>query len=347
MAQFFIHRPVFAWVLAIVTMLAGAWGVLQLPISQYPDIAPTTVRISASYPGATAEAVQNSVTTPIEDTLTGIQGLIYFESTSTQGRSSLTLTFDDSVEPTDALNDVQSKVSSVESRLPTAVRSSGVSVTRSTSSILMVGALVSTDGKYSTVELGNLLEEVVEGPVKRVTGVGGINVFGSGYAMRIWLDPLRLAQFQLRRVLPEQVTGDLQEGAGVALPHIRDGVVDDDLPFRVQLHLGDRRIAHLAAVARGVEHRRQAHAAPGVRRRMRRPRRGWRSGKQKARGRPRAFCRIAGAMDQARPACFITSAAKSSSFFSMPSPTARRVNFSTSAPALRSTASTVALVSST
>ncbi|WP_052041769.1 efflux RND transporter permease subunit [Paracoccus sphaerophysae] len=197
MAQFFIHRPVFAWVLAIVTMLAGAWGVLQLPISQYPDIAPTTVRISASYPGATAEAVQNSVTTPIEDTLTGIQGLIYFESTSTQGRSSLTLTFDDSVEPTDALNDVQSKVSSVESRLPTAVRSSGVSVTRSTSSILMVGALVSTDGKYSTVELGNLLEEVVEGPVKRVTGVGGINVFGSGYAMRIWLDPLRLAQFQL------------------------------------------------------------------------------------------------------------------------------------------------------
>ena len=197
MAQFFIHRPVFAWVLAIVTMLGGAWGLLNLPVSQYPDIAPTTVRITASYSGATAEAVQNSVTTPIEDTLTGLDGLLYFESTSWQGRSSLTLTFDDSVDPTDALNDVQSRVRSVESRLPSVVQSSGVSVTRSTSSILMVGALVSTDARYSTVELGNLLEEVIEGPVKRVNGVGGINIFGSGYAMRIWLDPLRLAQFQL------------------------------------------------------------------------------------------------------------------------------------------------------
>ncbi|ARJ69239.1 efflux RND transporter permease subunit [Paracoccus contaminans] len=197
MAQFFIHRPVFAWVLAIVTMLAGVWGVLQLPVSQYPDIAPTTIRISASYSGATAEAVQNAVTGQIEDALTGLDGLLYFESTSSQGRASLTLTFDDTVEPTNALNDVQSRVRSVESQLPTTVQNDGVSVTRSTSSILMVGALVSADGRYSTVELGNLLEEVVEGPVERVSGVGGINIFGSGYAMRIWLDPLRLAQFQL------------------------------------------------------------------------------------------------------------------------------------------------------
>ena len=208
MAQFFIHRPVFAWVLAIVTMLAGLWGVLQLPVSQYPDIAPTTIRITASYAGATAEAVQNSVTTPIEDTLTGLEGLIYFESSSSQGRSSLTLTFDDSVKPTDALNDVQSKVRSVESRLPSTVQSSGVSVSRSTSSILMVGALVSADGRYATVELGNMLEEIVEGPVKRVPGVGGINIFGSGYAMRVWLDPLRLAQFQLT---PSDITAAVAE----------------------------------------------------------------------------------------------------------------------------------------
>lgn len=203
MGQFFIHRPVFAWVLAIVTMLAGVYALLGLPVSQYPDIAPTTIRISASYSGATAEAVQNSVTTPIEDTLTGIDGLLYFESSSSQGRSSLTLTFDDSIDPTDALNDVQSKVRSVESRLPSAVQADGVSVSRSTSSILMVGALVSTDGRYSTVELGNMLEEVVEGPVQRVSGVGGINIFGSGYAMRIWLDPFRLAQFGL---LPTDIT---------------------------------------------------------------------------------------------------------------------------------------------
>src|SRR5690606_788877 len=136
MAQFFIHRPVFAWVLAIVTMLAGLWGLMNLPVSQYPDIAPTTVRITASYPGATAAAVQNSVTTQIEDTLTGLEGLLYFESSSFNGRSSLTLTFDDSVDPTDALNDVQSRVRSVESRLPSPVQTRGVSVTRSTSSIL-------------------------------------------------------------------------------------------------------------------------------------------------------------------------------------------------------------------
>ncbi|TKW68048.1 MAG: multidrug efflux RND transporter permease subunit [Paracoccus denitrificans] len=203
MGQFFIHRPVFAWVLAIVTMLAGIYSLLGLPVSQYPDIAPTTIRISASYSGATAEAVQNSVTTPIEDSLTGIDGLLYFESSSSQGRSSLTLTFDDSVDPTDALNDVQSKVRSVESRLPSPVQSDGVSVTRSTSSILMVGSLVSTDGRYSTVELGNMLEEIVEGPVKRVQGVGEINVFGSGYAMRVWLDPFRLAQYSL---LPTDIT---------------------------------------------------------------------------------------------------------------------------------------------
>ncbi|SDD71209.1 multidrug efflux pump [Paracoccus isoporae] len=203
MGQFFIHRPVFAWVLAIVTMLAGIYSLTGLPVSQYPDIAPTTIRISASYSGATAEAVQNSVTTPIEDTLTGIDGMIYFESSSSQGRSSLELTFDDSVDPTDALNDVQSKVRSVEGRLPSPVQADGVNVSRSTSSILMVGALVSTDGRYSTVELGNMLEEIVEGPVKRVEGVGGVNVFGSGYAMRIWLDPFRLAQYSL---LPTDIT---------------------------------------------------------------------------------------------------------------------------------------------
>ncbi|WP_323716310.1 efflux RND transporter permease subunit [Paracoccus aminovorans] len=197
MAKFFIHRPVFAWVLAIVTMLAGAWALLGLPISQYPDIAPTTVRITANYSGATARAVQNSVTTPIEDVLTGLDGLLYTTSISSTGRSAIVLTFDDSVTPTDALNEVQAKVRSVEGRLPGPVQNDGVSISRTSTSTLMVGALVSTSGKQSTIELGNLLEQVVEGPVKRTEGVGGVNVFGSGYAMRIWMDPLRLAQFQL------------------------------------------------------------------------------------------------------------------------------------------------------
>ncbi|MFH5775047.1 efflux RND transporter permease subunit [Paracoccus sp. NGMCC 1.201697] len=208
MARFFIHRPVFAWVLAIVTMLVGAWSLLGLPVSQYPDIAPTTIRITANYSGATARAVQNSVTTPIEDALTGLDGLLYTVSNSAQGRSTITMTFDDSVDPVDALNEVQSKVRSVEGRLPTPVQNDGVNVTRSSSSILMVGALVSTTGQHSTIELGNLLEQVVEGPVKRTEGVGGVNVFGSGYAMRIWMDPLRLAQFQLT---PTDITAAVAE----------------------------------------------------------------------------------------------------------------------------------------
>ena len=107
MARFFIHRPVFAWVLAIVTMLAGAWSITQLQISQYPNIAPTTIRINATYNGATAEAVQNSVTEVIEDNLTGLDGLLYTVATSSEGRSSISLTFDDSVKPIDALNEDQ------------------------------------------------------------------------------------------------------------------------------------------------------------------------------------------------------------------------------------------------
>ncbi|MCI5043025.1 MAG: efflux RND transporter permease subunit [Donghicola eburneus] len=197
MVDFFIHRPVFAWVLAIVTMLAGAFSLTQLPVSQYPDIAPTTVRVSANYTGATAEAVQNSVTSTIEDAMTGLDGLLYMVSDSSEGSSRITLTFDESVEGIDAQNEVQTKVRQVETQLPERVQQAGVSVQRSTSSILMVGALVSTDGSYNQVQLGDMLDQTIEGPVQRTEGVGGINTFGSGYAMRIWLDPLKLAQFQL------------------------------------------------------------------------------------------------------------------------------------------------------
>ncbi|GGA97331.1 efflux RND transporter permease subunit [Allosediminivita pacifica] len=197
MGLFFIQRPVFAWVLAIVTMLAGVWSYLSLPVSQYPDIAPTTVRISATYSGATASAVENSVTRVIEDALTGLDGMIYMTSQSSEGSSSISLTFDESVDPVDAQNEVQTKVSQVEGQLPTSVQSRGVSVSRSTSSILMIGALVAPDGGYTTLELGDILSETVEGPIERADGVGGINSFNSGYAMRIWLDPIALARYQM------------------------------------------------------------------------------------------------------------------------------------------------------
>ncbi|MFT3973578.1 MAG: efflux RND transporter permease subunit [Amaricoccus sp.] len=197
MARFFIHRPVFAMVLAIVTVLAGAFAITQLAVSQYPDIAPTTVRVSATYPGATADAVQNSVTIVLEDALTGLDGLLYTESTSSEGKASITLTFDESTDPIEAQNQVQTKVRQVESRLPTSVQTKGVNVSHSTSSILLVGTLVSTDGTRKPVELGDILTNSVEDAVRRTTGVGDVNVFGSGYAMRIWLDPLALARYAL------------------------------------------------------------------------------------------------------------------------------------------------------
>ena len=197
MGSFFIRRPVFAWVLALMAVLAGIWSYISLPVAQYPDIAPTTVRVSASYGGATAAAVENSVTRVIEDNMTGLDGMLYMTAQSSEGRGSVSVVFDDSVDPVDAQNEVQTKVSQVASQLPSVVQSQGVTVTRSTSSILMVGALVSTDGAQSTLQLGDILSETVEGPIQRTEGVGSINVFGSGYAMRVWLDPIELARYQL------------------------------------------------------------------------------------------------------------------------------------------------------
>src|SRR5690606_30259045 len=129
--QFFIHRPVFAWVLAIVTMLAGALGMSNLAVTQYPEIAPTTVRISASYGGASAAVVENSVTTVLEDGLTGLDGLTYMVSTSRPGRATVTLTFDDSIDADMAQIEVQNQLQRVTRGLPDVVQTNGVSVTRS------------------------------------------------------------------------------------------------------------------------------------------------------------------------------------------------------------------------
>ena len=159
MGAFFINRPIFAWVIAIVTMLAGAFSVMTLPVSQYPDIAPTTIRISASYSGATADTVEKSVTRPLEDALTGLEGLLYMEATSSNGSSSITLTFDESVDPIDAQNDVQAKISRTESQLPSRVQDSGVTVSRSSSSILLVGVLFAENKDYTSLQLSEILEQ--------------------------------------------------------------------------------------------------------------------------------------------------------------------------------------------
>ena len=208
LASFFIARPIFAIVLAIVAMLGGGLGIASLSITQYPQIAPTTIRIGATYPGASAEAVENSVTTTIENGMTGLDGLLYLESSSSTGSSSITLTLSNAVNADTAQVQVQNKLALVEGKLPTAVQSAGLTVNRSASSILLIGNIVSTDGKYSTSQLSDLMTNDIQPKVERVDGVGGIQAFGSGYAMRIWLDPLSLDKFQLT---PADVVAAIQK----------------------------------------------------------------------------------------------------------------------------------------
>ncbi|WP_421996912.1 multidrug efflux RND transporter permease subunit [Roseovarius confluentis] len=197
MGAFFVHRPVFAWVIAIVTSIVGTFAMISLPVSQYPEIAPTTVRVEATYPGGTASTLESTVTRVIEDRLTGLDGLLYTTSTSTAGSSSITMVFDGSIEPVTAQNDVQVRVTQIESQLPQTVRDQGVNVTRSSSSLLLVGALVSENGAQTSTDLGNIFTGQIESTLLRQDGVGGVNLFGSGYAMRIWLDPLSLARYRL------------------------------------------------------------------------------------------------------------------------------------------------------
>ena len=233
MARFFIHRPVFAWVLAIVTMLGGVLGLQSLAISQYPEVSPPTVRISATYSGASAEAVQNSVTTVIEDALTGLDGMIYMTSSSTRGSSSVSLVFEQGVDPEDAQVEVQNKVQLILSQLPDTVQDAGVRVSRSTSSILMVGALVSSDGSYSTIELADMLDQIVTGPIQRLDGVGSINTFGSGYAMRIWLDPQSLVRYALT---PSDITSAVQtQNTTVAVGSLGDSPTVEGQQFTVEV----------------------------------------------------------------------------------------------------------------
>ena len=168
-----------------------------LPVAQYPNVAPPTVRINATYSGASAEAVQNSVTTILEDALTGLDDMSYMTSSSSPGSSSISIVFDEGADPNDAQVDVQNKLQNVTSQLPSVVQDTGVTVSRSTTSILLVGSLASEDGRYNSVELANLFENIVKNPILRTQGVGSVSQFGSGYAMRIWLDPFKLVKYSL------------------------------------------------------------------------------------------------------------------------------------------------------
>ncbi len=198
MSRFFIHRPIFAWVIAILIMLVGVLAINGLPIEQYPKIAPPQVTVNAVYPGADAETVENSVTQVIEQQMKGIDGLMYMSSSSSAtGSASVTLTFENDTDPDTAQVQVQNKLQSATSSLPEIVQRMGVNVEKSASDFLMVAAFVSEDGSMNQSDIADYVSTNVVDPLSRVEGVGGTNVFGSAYAMRIWLDPAKLRAYNL------------------------------------------------------------------------------------------------------------------------------------------------------
>lgn len=197
MAKFFIEKPVFAWVLAIITMLVGVMAITNLPIQQYPTVAPPSVTISATYPGASAKTVENAVTQVIEQRLTAIDNLRYFHSSSANGSMTITLTFEPEADPDIAQVQTQNKVQGAISQLPTTVQQMGVTVTKSNASFMMAVGFYSEDDSIDQYELGDVLLSKFKDPISRVDGVGSIRSFGAQKAMRIWLDPQKLYSFNM------------------------------------------------------------------------------------------------------------------------------------------------------
>ncbi len=198
MPQFFIDRPVFAWVIAILITLGGVIAILRLPIQSYPAIAPPSVRIRANYPGANAQVVQSTVTQVIEQNLSGIDNLLYFTSASTStGQSDITLFFQPGSDLDIAAVQTQNAVNAAEPRLPSEVNALGVTVRKSNTGFLMAVALQDTSGRLDTAALNNLIAAQVVDPISRINGVGTVQQFGSEYAMRIWLNPMKLESYRL------------------------------------------------------------------------------------------------------------------------------------------------------
>ncbi|MCC6625631.1 MAG: efflux RND transporter permease subunit, partial [Deltaproteobacteria bacterium] len=198
MARFFIDRPIFAWVIAIVMMVAGGAAIFVLPVAQYPDIAPTAISINAFYPGANAKTLEDSVTQVIEQKMKGLDGLLYMSASSdSSGAMGITLTFSADVDPDVAQVQVQNKLALATPILPPEVQRAGLQVNKSSSGFLMVVGFVSEDGSMNAVDLSDYAATSIVDSLARVEGVGNVQLFGTAYAMRIWLDPERLAAFHL------------------------------------------------------------------------------------------------------------------------------------------------------
>lgn len=198
MSNFFIDRPIFAWVLALVIMLIGGLAILKLPVNQYPSIAPPAVGITVSYPGASAQTVQDTVVQVIEQKMNGIDGLRYISSESnSDGSMSITITFEQDVDPDIAQVQVQNKLQLATPLLPQEVQQQGIRVTKSAKNFLMVVGIISEDGSMNRYDLADYTVSNIQDPISRTKGVGDFQIFGAQYAMRIWLDPIKLTNFAM------------------------------------------------------------------------------------------------------------------------------------------------------
>ncbi len=198
LSKFFLDRPVFAWVIAIFIMLLGVLSIYNLPIAQYPNLAPPSIAITANYPGASAETVENSVTQGIEQKLTGLDGMLYLSSTSdSSGNSRIEVVFKPGTDPDIAWTKVQNRIQPALASLPEVVQRTGVQVQKSTRNYLIIIGLVSEDGSMDSVDLGDYVKSSLEMVLARVPGVGEVELFGKEYAMRVWLNPDKLTNYRL------------------------------------------------------------------------------------------------------------------------------------------------------
>ena len=206
LSRYFVDRPIFAWVLAILVMIGGSIAIVNMGVEQFPDIAPPTISVTASYPGADARTVENTVTQILEQQLKGIDGLIYFSSTSSNGNAQIVATFNKGINPDTAQVQAQNALSKAATRLPAQVQAQGLQINKSQSDLLMLAALYDDSGKSSVGDVADYMSVHLADPVSRINGVGSADVFGTQYAMRIWLDPVRLAAVKL---MPQDVIAAL------------------------------------------------------------------------------------------------------------------------------------------
>ncbi|WP_068716774.1 efflux RND transporter permease subunit [Vibrio tritonius] len=246
MSRFFIDRPVFAWVIAIMIAFAGALSIIRLSVEQYPDIAPPTISIRATYTGASAQTVENSVTQVIEQKMTGLDNLVYMESSSqSNGSARIKLTFTADTDPDVAQMQVENKLQEAESKLPDSVQSSGLRVSKSSAgSFFMMLAFSSEDESLNRTDLADFMVSMIQDPVSRISGVGDVRIMGSEYAMRIWLDPAKLRHYSL---MPSDITAaikaqntDVSAGQVGALPAVNNQALNATITSRSRLKNPDQ-----------------------------------------------------------------------------------------------------------